>query len=239
MPADSYIAATVRECPTALWATQADGKPAHAGGASIPWPLFFKGSVKRVRCWRQRGQKGRWVTLEFFAHAMKASTLGFGLVLFLGGFALGYFAGRGGGFATQPPWAPPPPASAPAAAPAQALPAGQPVVGYLDQVDGKTVISVAGGGDVRMAGWAGCADASQALSKVEVLVDNGPKTTAALSLPRHDVAVSLGRPDFENSGWAASFPATGVKIGSHRLAARATCANGVSGVLPAFTLIVH
>jgi len=174
---------------------------------------------------------------------MKAPAIGFGLVLFLGGFGLGYFAGRGGWLATQPASTPPPPAaaaaSAPAAAAAQALPAGQPVVGYLDQADGKTVISVASGGDIRMSGWAGCADASQPLTKVEVLVDNVSKTNAALSLPRHDVAVTLGRPDFENSGWAASFSTKGVKIGSHRLAARVTCANGASGLLPAFTLVVR
>ena len=171
---------------------------------------------------------------------MKASTLGFGLVLFLGGFAIGYLAGRGGGTAMQPASAPlSTPAPVPAATPAPVQPAGQPVVGYLDQVDGSTVISAPGGGDVRLSGWAGCADASHPLSKVEVLVDSAPKATAALSVPRHDVAVALGRPDFENSGWAASFSTKGIKVGSHRLAARATCANGASGVLPAFTLTVH
>jgi hypothetical protein len=61
---------------------------------------------------------------------------------------------------------------------------------------------------------------------------------ATASLPRRDVAAAFGRPDFENSGWKASFAAQGLKAGTHPITARVTCAGGETGTLPPFQLIV-
>jgi hypothetical protein len=112
------------------------------------------------------------------------------------------------------------------------------VVGYLNQVEGKTVISVADGGQVHVSGWAGCTNVAAPLSKVEILVDSQAEASATTSLPRPDVAAAYSRPDFERSGWTADFTAKGITAGTHPIRARVTCANGDSGTLPAFQLVV-
>ena len=106
-------------------------------------------------------------------------------------------------------------------------------------VDDKTVISVAGGNQVQLSGWAACTDPASPLAEVEVLVDGRPVTNATLSRPRPDVGAAYNRPDFNNSGWQADFSAKGIKAGTHQLSARPTCTNGESATLPAFQLIVR
>ncbi len=138
------------------------------------------------------------------------------------------------------------PASVPTGSPASSIvtpkltvPPGQAAVGYLDMVDDKTVISVAGGNQVQLSGWAACTDPASPLAEVEVLVDGRPVTNATLSRPRPDVGAAYNRPDFNNSGWQADFSAKGIKAGTHQLSARPTCTNGESATLPAFQLIVR
>jgi hypothetical protein len=112
------------------------------------------------------------------------------------------------------------------------------VVGYLNRVDGKPVISVTGGDEVHVSGWAACSSVASPLVQVEILVDHQAKANAAASLPRPDVAAAYGRPDFQHSGWTASFSARGIHAGTHSLTARATCTGGEAGTLPPFQLIV-
>lgn len=153
--------------------------------------------------------------------------------VFVAGFLAGYvFRGEGG----DRHQAPPPQSAGPP--PKMSIPAGQPVIGFLDQVNGQTVVTVTEGGTVAVSGWAGCANASSPLDKVEILVDGRTMATTAASLPRPDVAEAFGRPDFGHSGWKASFAAEGVKAGTHPLTARVTCAGGEGGTLPAFQLVV-
>ena len=165
-----------------------------------------------------------------FMHSWLSSRV---LVLIAGAFLLillaGYFFKR----AAQAP----PPSSL--ATPTLTIPAGQPVAGFLDQVDNQTVLTVTADGNVVVSGWAGCANAASPLVKVEVLVDRQPVATAALSLPRPDVATAFGRPDFDHSGWTASFAAQGLGPGAHPITALATCSDGQAGTLPPFRLVVR
>jgi hypothetical protein len=125
-------------------------------------------------------------------------------------------------------------------APRLTIPPGQSVIGFLDAVDGKTGITAAAGSEVKVSGWAGCASVQSPLSKVEIVVDDRAVAEATLAaVARPDVATAYGRPDFEHSGWRASFVAQGLKPGAHRLSARGTCADGGTGVLPPFHLTVN
>ena len=146
------------------------------------------------------------------------------------GFILGY-AFRG----AAPQSAPPAAAGAP---PRETIPPGQPVIGFLDQVDHQTVLTVAEGGNAVVSGWAGCANPSSPVATLEILVDGKPTATAAVSLPRPDVAEAFGRPDFARSGWKTSFVAQGLQPGTYPITARVTCAGGEAGTLPAFQLVV-
>jgi hypothetical protein len=119
-----------------------------------------------------------------------------------------------------------------------AIPPGQNVVGFLDMVQGKPVVGAKRDGEVQLAGWAGCAAADSQLVKVQVLVDDKAVADAVLSYPRPDVAAAYGRPDFEKSGWKASFSAHGTETGEHALKAIVTCSKGETGVLPVFSLNV-
>jgi hypothetical protein len=151
---------------------------------------------------------------------------------FLAGFFLGYkFRGNTGPAAGAAVQTGPTP-------PALSIPADQPTVGFLNKVDGKAEITVRAGGQVEVSGWAACSNAASPLSKVQILVDKQPKATATLSLPRPDVAAAYGRPDFAQSGWKASVDAQDITVGSHQITAQATCAQGESGVLPPFQLVV-
>lgn len=117
-----------------------------------------------------------------------------------------------------------------------AIPAGQQVVGFLDMVHGKPVIVARPDDEVQLSGWAACVAADSPLTKVEIRVDDKAKATATPSYPRPDVAAAYGRPDFEKSGWKASFPARGTEAGEHTLKASVTCSKGEIGVLPVFSL---
>jgi hypothetical protein len=118
------------------------------------------------------------------------------------------------------------------------IPADAAVVGYLDVVNGRSVISVTEGSEIGVSGWAGCSNPGAPLAKVEVLVDNRVAGSAATSVRRHDVAQAYGRSDFELSGWKASVPANGINAGIYSLAARVTCADGATGDLSPFQLVV-
>jgi hypothetical protein len=118
------------------------------------------------------------------------------------------------------------------------IPAGQAVVGYLDQVNGQPVIQGEQGGQIHVSGWAGCGNTASPLQRVEILVDNQVKATAALSVARPDVAAAFDRPDFEDSGWTASFEGKQFTLGIHAIIARAICAQGESGILPPFQLAI-
>jgi hypothetical protein len=130
-------------------------------------------------------------------------------------------------------------ARAPLASPPRklAIPAGQAVIGCLDQVQGEPVISVVDGSEVLVSGWAGCSNGSP-LPKVEILVDNQVRAIATMSFPRPDVAAAFGRSDLDHSGWRASFSGQGLRAGTHSVAARVTCATGRIDNLPPFKLIV-
>lgn len=149
---------------------------------------------------------------------------------FLLGFVAGYAFRGAGPRSAQPPNAGPPPKLA--------IAAGQAVVGYLDQVSGHPVISVTDGGQVGLSGWAACSNAASPLANLEVLVDGQAKANAVTSFARPDVAAAFDRPDFEHSGWKASFAAQGLNSGTHSITARVTCAGGETGILPPFRLVV-
>jgi hypothetical protein len=118
------------------------------------------------------------------------------------------------------------------------IPPGQQIVGYLDQVQGQSVVSGSATGEINVSGWAACAETPSKVVKVEVLVDSQARANAELSLPRPDVGAAYGRDDFDNSGWRSSFPARSVGFGAHELSARVTCASGATSRLPAFRLLV-
>ena len=122
---------------------------------------------------------------------------------------------------------------------ATAIPPKPPVIGYLDQVDGKSTIATVQGSELDVSGWAACADSASPLAKLEILVDDDVQATAVLKArPRPDVAAAFSRADLSQSGWKASFAIQGLQPGSHELTALGTCANGDSGALPPFHLIV-
>jgi hypothetical protein len=151
-------------------------------------------------------------------------------------FLLGFFVGHRFNGSNSPAAQAPAPGSP---GPTQLMiPAGQPVVGFLDALDGKTEISVVEGGDLRVSGWAGCAESRAQVARVEILIDNQPKANAAMSRPRPDVASAYGRRDFEKSGWKADLSTKGLPVGSHPITARIACTNGQAGVLPPFQLII-
>ena len=124
------------------------------------------------------------------------------------------------------------------AAPTMAIPAGQSVVGFLDTLDGKPTLFVQHESELHTSGWAACADSKSPLSKVDLLVDQRTMATVTPAYPRPDVAAAYGRSDFEKSGWKSSFSIRGVDVGEHKLTAIATCANGETGSLPPFRLVV-
>ena len=124
------------------------------------------------------------------------------------------------------------------AAPKMTLPAGQPVVGFLDVVDDKPVLTAKADADILVSGWAACAERDSPLVKVEILVDQKTIASAAPAYARPDVAEAYDRPDFENSGWRSSLPLRNIEAGDHELTARATCASGETGLLPPFRLVV-
>lgn len=164
-------------------------------------------------------------------------------ILVVVALVVGFIIGRnyqGGStqVATGPAAAAPPAGSAGAPGAKLTVPPGQPVVGFLDQADGKSVIPAAGGAEVKLSGWAGCADPASPVSKVEILVDNRMVTAATQQVPRPDVAAAYARPDFAMSGWKAAVPTQGIPAGSHPITARVTCAKGEAGSLPAFQLAV-
>ncbi len=155
-------------------------------------------------------------------------------VLIVVAFFLGRFTAPRSGPEDRPPIASESPASTPAAK--TEIPPGQSVLGFIDMVDGKPAVLAAKDGEVQVSGWAACVDATSHLVKVEVLVDDKVKADTSISYPRPDVANHYGRPDFEESGWRASFSAHGLETGTHSLKARVICAKGESGLLPAFSL---
>lgn len=158
-------------------------------------------------------------------------------ILIVAAFFLGRFTASRPGSDDRLPVATEHPDSTPA--PQAAIPPGQSVLGFFDMVDGKPTVAVAKNGEVQVSGWAACVEADSPLVKVEVLVDDKVKADASISYPRPDVANKYGRPDFGKSGWKASFSAQGVEVGTHTLKARAMCAKGQSGVLPAFNLDIQ
>jgi hypothetical protein len=117
-----------------------------------------------------------------------------------------------------------------------AIPPGQPVIGFLDMVDGKPLVGAKRDSNVQVSGWAACVDADSPLVKVEVVVDDGVIANAFTSYPRSDVAEAYDRSDFVKSGWKASVSTDQMGSGQHALKARVTCAKGESGELPAFSL---
>src|ERR1017187_3311541 len=61
--------------------------------------------------------------------------------------------------------------------PKMTIPADQPVIGFLNQVNGQPAVTVTEGGTVSVSGWAGCANASSPLVNVEILVAGRPMAT--------------------------------------------------------------
>jgi len=120
-----------------------------------------------------------------------------------------------------------------------AIPPGQNVVGFLDMVDGKPGVLAQRDGEVQLSGWAACVAADSPVVKIEVLVDDKVKADTVTSSSRPDVATAYGRPDFEKSGWKASFSAHGIGTGEHALKALVTCSKGEAGMLPAFSLDIQ
>ncbi len=127
----------------------------------------------------------------------------------------------------------------PAKSPKATIPAGQPVLGFLDMADGKPIINASAGKDIGISGWAVCLGADSPLTTVDILVDKQVKAQASLSHSRPDVANAYGRPEFDRSGWTAAVPAGAVGIGMHELTARVACAHGESGTLPPFRLSIN
>ena len=127
------------------------------------------------------------------------------------------------------------------AAPAQTkavIPAGARALGYLDMVDGKSVIHASRHADIRVSGWAACVAADSPLKSVDVLIDNQVAGHASIGRLRADVADAYSRPDFKTSGWTSVVSLGDTGIGAHELTGRATCARGESGTLPSFQLLV-
>lgn len=118
------------------------------------------------------------------------------------------------------------------------VPSGVSAIGFLDVVNGKPVISALAGSTVQVSGWAACVVPANALSRVEVRVDGKTVAETAAFESRPNVAEAYGRPDFEKSGWRASFSTDGISEGKHGLTARATCRDGLGGTLGPFDLLI-
>ena len=90
------------------------------------------------------------------------------------------------------------------------------------------------GAMITAAGWAGesALNPGAPISRVEIEVDDQTIGLAALNVSRPDVANTIGRADYGNSGWTFSGPLTGIQPGSHYLRARAYTHSGASILLP-------
>jgi hypothetical protein len=137
-----------------------------------------------------------------------------------------------------PPVRPSKPASRPAgtASGAPPVPVSQPIVGFIDVLNGKPVLFAREGTRVEVSGWTACSVAGSKLSHVVILIDGAPRAEVKEFFSRPDVAAAFGRSDFEMSGWRTVVPLRDLKAGEHTLVARGVGAAGEIGELPPFRL---
>jgi large repetitive protein len=123
--------------------------------------------------------------------------------------------------------------------PSLTVPPGATVVGFLDVVAGKSIITATPGSMVPVSGWVACAAPKMKVVNVEVQVDDQTVGTAAVTERRPGVANAYGRADFALCGWRTQIPTAGIAPGTHKLTARATCEGGGSGSIGPFSLVVE
>lgn len=85
---------------------------------------------------------------------------------------------------------------------------GEPVAGSLDQI-------VRQGGQVRLAGWARIGDSAPV--EVVAVVDGRIVGTAAVDVPRGDVAAAMKNPSLERSGFEMTLPRDAIASGGSAL----------------------
>jgi hypothetical protein len=83
-------------------------------------------------------------------------------------------------------------------------------------------------------GWAADEEDGAPVRRVAVLIDGTPVGNATLGLPRPDVANGTGRPDWLNSGWTFSYPASSLAVGTHHVTVAAYDSAGLSTTLTPF-----
>src|SRR5260370_3013459 len=74
---------------------------------------------------------------------------------------------------------------------------------------------------LRVAGWAADTATAAPVQNVTVFVDGNSVGTATLGAPRPDVANSLGRSDYTNSGWSFLMSTSSLSVGQHTVTAAA------------------
>ena len=113
-----------------------------------------------------------------------------------------------------------------------AAPAAKPGVnnapfGWLDSVQGEAKT----GNSLTLAGWAVDHEDGVPVTKIEVLLDDKVLSEATLGKERMDVAKSMGKPAWQNSGWVATVWLANVSSGAHKIAVVAYDSAGAKGTL--------
>jgi len=119
------------------------------------------------------------------------------------------------------------------------VPAGQRVLGVIDNPADVAELKVQRDSVLGLSGWTVATNRGSRVQRLAILVDGVEVAQVVDFFSRPDVSDAYNRPDFENSGWRAMVPLSGLQPGKHVLQARAIASDGGSGDLPSIVLHVQ
>ncbi len=119
------------------------------------------------------------------------------------------------------------------------VPFGQLVLGNIETTGNVSELSTKRESKIVLAGWTVFTQLHDPIQQLDILVDGRHMAQVQDFSSRPDVADAYGRPDFEASGWLASFSLLGTMPGKHVLLVHATSQNGNTGDLPSLILNVQ
>jgi hypothetical protein len=112
--------------------------------------------------------------------------------------------------------------------------------GYVDKAVDATggSATVALNDNLLVSGWAADAHDGAPVTEVQILIDGNPAGNATLGISRADVASARGNSAYLNSGWTFTYPASGLSLGTHTIAAVAHDSLGLSTTLRTLAITV-
>ena len=117
-----------------------------------------------------------------------------------------------------------------------ALPEGQPVIGYVDSLDGKFHIQARSRDRVMVMGWAASAEHGAPLREIKLRIGDAEVGSIREFYPRPDVAAHFGRPNWLMSGWRTMVYLPALAAGEHGLVVETIDPEGKSASLPPWPL---